>query len=266
MSHSESGRARISELSRAADQLSLSAKDAGQLFGVVDALTHSSALRRALSDPGSADEQKVGIVQRLFGSQTSESAQRLVSEAVTLRWSSSGALLNALEHQAVRAELRSAQDSGQLDEVLDELFRTSRIAEASADLREALGSRMIAVGPRQDLIEKLLADRADPVTITLARRAVGSRERGFVATLEQYLRIAAELRDRRVAIVTVANALTEEQSARLSAALTKLAGGDVDLQVHIDPDVLGGVRVEIGDVQIEGTVAGRLEELRRSLS
>jgi F-type H+-transporting ATPase subunit delta len=66
-----------------------------------------------------------------------------------------------------------------------------------------------------------------------------------------------------VATVRVAKPLSSDQRNRVVAALTKQIGRQVAIQEVIDPDILGGVRVELGDVVFEGTVSGRLEAARR---
>jgi len=74
---------------------------------------------------------------------------------------------------------------------------------------------------------------------------------------------AAAQKTRVVATVRVAQPLAPDQRSRLQAALARQVGRDVILQEILDPGVLGGVRVELGDEVIEGTVAGRLESARR---
>ena len=64
----------------------------------------------------------------------------------------------------------------------------------------------------------------------------------------------------------MARELTEDDARRLSAALERQYGRPVHLNVEIDPDVIGGLRVEIGDDVIDGTVSTRLDEARRRLA
>ena len=108
-------------------------------------------------------------------------------------------------------------------------------------------------------------DRADAATGYLAKRAVAARSTSFELTVQGYLVLAAALRQRALAHVLVARELTAEQRDRLAAALSRQLGRDVNLQVVIDPDILGGVRVTVGDEIIEGTIAGRLDEAHRQL-
>lgn len=236
------------------------------LFGVVDTLDSSGPLRRALSDPGSPEEGRRRLADSLFRGKVSDEAVDVVTEASAVRWASGRTLVAALERQAVRAELLRADADGQLEETEDELFRFARLVESSPDLREALSDRRVPVARRQELVGELLAGKVSDTTIALGRRAVAARERTFSHTIESYVALAAAQKNRFVATVRVARPLTEEQTARLRAALGRQAGRDVVLQVVLDPEVVGGVRVELGDEVIEGSIAARLAEARRLFS
>jgi F-type H+-transporting ATPase subunit delta len=100
----------------------------------------------------------------------------------------------------------------------------------------------------------------------LAQRAVAAGDHTFDITLEGYLLISAALRRRSLATVVVAHPLTADQEARLEAALTAQMKRPVNLMVVIDPNLVGGVRVEIGDEIIDGSMAGRFEAARRQLA
>lgn len=255
--------ARNSSLDRVTDELPTSSTLAPNLFAVVDALASQPELRRALTDPGTPSEARKSIAGRLFEGQLGPDAVHVVAEAAALRWSGAGAFAEALERQAVRAELNAAASDDKLDEVEDELFRFSRLVAGDRGLREALADRSRKLPDRQQLVARLLQGRAHEATVLLAQRAVAARERTFDATVEHYLEAAAALRNRAVATVRVAHELDPEQHRRLQDALSNQVGRPVAMHVVVDPKVLGGVRVELGDELIEGTVAGRLEDARR---
>lgn len=237
-----------------------------ELVAVVDALDATPALRRALSDPAAEESAKNALVDSLFGERVSGASVAVLKAAAGRRWGSPRRLADALERQAVRAELVQAHHAGALDQVADELFQFGRVVAGSDQLREALADRRAPLEARQQLVQTLLDGKASPATVRLAVRAVKARERTLALTLDRYARIAAEVRDRLVAKVTAARPLTEEQVARLRTSLDRLAGRHVDIQVSIDPQVLGGLRVQIGDEMIEGTVAHRLEDARRQIA
>ena len=243
----------------AADIESLSS----DLFTVVDALDSSVALRRALTDPTTSERARQQLVHSLLDGKVSSTAVDIVAEAVAMRGAGGGSFTAALERQAVRAQLMAADSDGNLENTEDELFRFARLVEANPGLRNALGDRAVPVSKRQELIEQLLAGRATAATIALAKRAVGARERTFAHTIEGFVTLAAAQKNRLVATVRVANPLTSDQRDRLRRSLSQQVGREVAVQEIIDPDVLGGVRVELGDEVIEGTVADRLEQARR---
>ena len=236
---------------------------AGDLFAVVDALDSSVALRRAMTDPSTSEQGRRQLVHDLLDGKASRPAVRLVAEAAALRWTSGRALAVALERQAVRAQLINAEGAAELENTEDELFRFARIVEANPELRNALGDRSVALSRRRELVGELLAGRATEATVVLAKRAVGrasARSRTPSRASSPWRRRSE---NRVVATVRVAQPLTAEQRDQLRTSLSRQLGREVAVQEVVDPDVLGGVRVELGDEVIEGTVAGRLEQARR---
>lgn len=258
--------ARQAELDRVLDVQEPGRALADELFAVVGLLESQPTLRNALSDLTAPEEARRQLAAAVLDGQVSAAALAVVRSAAGLRWATSGALVAALERQAVRTLLRTAQADGELDRVEEELFRFSRIVAADSALRAALEDRAASLPGRQQLVADLLDGKAVEITIALAQRAVRATERTFALTLESYLQLAAEQRRRAIAEVTVARPLTDAQAARLRAALSAQVGREVSLQVNVDPAVLGGVRVKLGDEVIEGTVAGRLHAAMRQLN
>jgi F-type H+-transporting ATPase subunit delta len=236
------------------------------LFAIVDVLNSSPTLRRALSDPGSPEDARRGLVHGLFDGKVSDAAVALVAAAAAARWAGGRTFAAAVERQAVRAELFKADSREQLEETEDELFRFARLVQGDPSLRNAVSDRSVPLAHRQTLIGDLLEGKVTESTITLAKRAVLAQERTFDHTLEGYIQLAAAQKNRLVATVRVAQPLTEDQTTRMQSALTRQMGRPVFVQVVVDPGVLGGVRVELGDEVIEGTVAGKLENARRLFS
>jgi len=236
------------------------------LFAVVDALDSSVTLRRALTDPGTPEEGRQRLAHTLLDGKVSKPAVQVVAEAVAMRWAGGRTLAAALERQAVRAQLSVAERQGNLEETEDELFRFGRLVESTPAVRDALSDRTVDLAGRRRLVEDLLRGRASDTTVVLAQRAVAARERTFAHTMEGFVALAAAQKNRVVATVRVAQPLDPEQRSRLQSALSRQVGREVMLQEIVDEHVLGGVRVELGDEVIEGTVASRLESARRLFS
>jgi F-type H+-transporting ATPase subunit delta len=255
--------ARVSSLDRMLDDSQVGDTFASDMFAVVDALEASATLRRAVTDPGTPESARQALVHGLLDGKVDQAVVDLVAEAATLRWSGGRTFAAALERQAVRGELVVADRRADLEDTEDQLFRFARFVESNPDLRNVLGDRAIDRAKRQELVGELLTGRATDSTIALAQRAVAARERTFAQTIEGYVTLAAAQKNRVVATVRVAKPLSSDQRNRVVAALTKQIGRQVAIQEVIDPDILGGVRVELGDEVFEGTVSGRLEAARR---
>jgi len=244
------------------------ASDVGdELFAVVGLLDREPGLRRSLSDPGRSASARVGLAAGLLEGKVSATALDQVSGLVGDRWSEPGDLADAAEQLAVLAIAEAADRQGQLDELEDELFRFSRIVQASPELRSALSNQFVPADGRRNVVTSLLAGKVTGSALRLITQATAQpRGRSLDAGLQAYANLAAELRQRLVAEVRVATVLTNAQRARLAAALVALYRRDVHLNVAVDPDVLGGLSVRIGDELITGSVASRLAELRRDLA
>ena len=149
----------------------------------------------------------------------------------------------------------------------DELFRFTRLVEGEPALRSVLTDATVAAERKRALLDGLLEGKAGAVTRSLLAQTVTAPQgRSLEHALERLSRLAAEQRQRVVADVRVPVALDDDQQSRLAASLTRAFGRTVALQVTVDPTVLGGGVVRVGDEVIDASVAGRLAETRESSS
>ncbi|MFH9662922.1 F0F1 ATP synthase subunit delta [Streptomyces sp. NPDC017248] len=240
---------------------------ADELAAVTALLDREAGLRRALTDPAQPAEAKAQLVLRLIGGQVGGATVDLVSGLARSRWSQPRDLVDALEELADIADLTAAEQTGTLDDVEDELFRFGRIVSSSTGLRAALTDRAAGTSAKSELLHRLLGGRAKPATERLVTRLVTApRGRSLEAGLESLSRLAAERRNRVVAVVTSAVPLSDGQKERLGAALTKLYGRRMHLNLDVDPEVVGGIRVQVGDEVINGSIADRLDEAARRMA
>ncbi|ABD13062.1 ATP synthase F1 subcomplex delta subunit [Frankia casuarinae] len=244
--------------------------DAGRiaedLRAVAELLAREPAVRRALTDPGAPVAARTELVTRLFGTQLAPASLRIVHTAVGARWSRPFDLQYALLELSVEALLVEAERDGALEEVEDELFRFGRILDQNAPLALALTDPAAPAAVKDRLLTRLLAGRAHPVTVRLVQQAAADRIHGDVERrLAEFSRIAAARRGRVVAIVRTAVPLSSEVVARLGAAISRYFGRQIQLQVDLDPDILGGVVVQVGGEVVDGSVLRRFVAARRAL-
>ena len=190
-----------------------------------------------------------------------------LSELVSDSWSKPEDLRDTIEQVAANAALRAAEGSGELDEVEDELFRFARLLEREPALRAALTDPGLPADRKQSVLDSLLGGKARDTTRRLVEVVVlHPRGRSVETGLDQLSTLAAQRRERYVAHVTAAAPLDQAQVERLQATLTRIYGRQVQLQLDVDPSVLGGVQVRIGDEVLDGTVVRKLAVARRDLA
>lgn len=261
----ESVRRRLSESTEQADAGDLTTM-ADQLDAVADLLAREAELRRTLADSSRSTEDREGLADRLFGRQVTSSTADVVRTASSSSWSRPDDLVTALRTVAREALLIAAERDGRLDAVEDELFRLGRIVGGEPDLERLLSDPTADTHGKQQVIDRLLADRAEPTTRTLAAQLVAHPVgRSIAQGLERLAELAAERRERSVATVRSATPLTSEQQDRLSGALARIYRRDITLHLDVDPTLVGGLVIQVGDEVIDGSVAGRLDELGRRL-
>lgn len=237
-----------------------------QLLSVADLLGREKALLNTLADAGQPASVRTGLVERLLSARLNGSAMEIVRAAASSRWAHAIDLIDALEALGAQAAFTVAQADGSLDSVEDELFRFGRAVEASADLQMALTNPALPVTAKLDIVKRLLSGRSVPATQAIIEHVVTHlRGRRIDAAIDEMVDLAAAQRNKIVAEVRSAVALSTAQQDRLATALSRIAGRDVRVNVVIDPSVIGGASVRIGDELIDGTVASRLEQAQRAL-
>ena len=240
---------------------------AEDLFAITSVVDGNASLRRALADPSGEPAAKRALAERLFGGKVGDGAIGLVALAAEQRWADERDFSDTLESTAVSSLLARAEAEGRIDDVEDQLFRFERIVAANPELRDTLAIRNTDGKGKAALVSELLVGKAEPETIRLAEQAVQApRGRRLDRVLENYLALASKRRDQVTALVTVAAPLSEQQDARLRSQLEKHYGKTVTLQTVLDPDVLGGIRVQVGDEVIDGTISRRIDQARRHVT
>lgn len=234
-----------------------------ELFAARDAIAGAAQLRGALADAAAAPEAKQALVDRVFAGFGSDT-RAVLRAAAGARWSSADDLLSGLEELGIRAVAESVSD---VTTVIEELAAFQKAVSADPELEYAVGSALVAGPEKAAVIENLLAGKASAQTIAILVALVGrAAGRRIGDLIKRGSALVADQSDRAVATVQTAAPLTAEQATRIRTALAASEGREVVLTELIDPTVIGGVRVVIGDRVIDGSVASRLNDLRLALA
>ena len=242
------------------------AQFSADLFTALTVLSSSVGLRRALTDNSRDAASKAELISNLFGKNVTEAAKTLFSQAASLRWSNPAEIADAIENLAVESASAAADKSGELEKLENQLFDFARVLIANPEFRQALNTASDTDANKVSLLESVVNGKYSLPTINLLKRVVVLRRgRSIDATLATYSHYVSNSRNRLVAHVKTAIALTDSQTSSLIAALTKQMGREVHVNIEIDPKVLGGISIRYADDVIDGTVVNRLAEASRAL-
>ncbi len=238
-----------------------------ELFAVLRLLDGEHALRRALADPAKPADEKGAIVVALLHGKVTPATEELVAATVRSHWAGPADMTDAVEQLAVEAYAVAAEEAGQLDDLEDELFRFGRVVAGEPELRAALSEPALPDDRKRALLGALLDGKVTPVALRLiTEMSLHPRGRSLVVSLEMCTRIVAERRQRLIAVVRTPAAVTAEQRRRLADALAAIYGHEVYVNIVIDPTVMGGMTIQVGDELIDASVASRLAAVRRKLA
>ena len=253
----------IEEFEAAAPSSESAAQVADDLFSAAATLRSEAALRRFATDASIPAEAKSGLVNEVFGGKVHQVTQDLLASAVSRRWVAGRDLADALEHLGVVAYVKAA--GSETERLADELFAFAQAVKDAPDLRDALADPVRSGADKRRLIANLLDGKALAATVALAGQSISGSHRTVAVALTEYQKVVADVQAQGVATVRVARPLADAEVDRLTALLTAQYGRPVHLNLLVDPSVLGGIRVEIGDDVIDGTVSSRLDDARRRL-
>lgn len=155
---------------------------------------------------------------------------------------------------------------GNVNEVRGELARIAQAFDSSDELRQTLTDPHIPADRRQQIVQDILQGQASNTTTGLVTMIVATgRIRDLSNIVSRFNELTSSKAATKLAEVRSAVELTPDQRERLAAALTAKEQHPVELVTVVDPSVLGGVVVQIGDTVIDGSVRNRLAQLRDAI-
>jgi F-type H+-transporting ATPase subunit delta len=148
-----------------------------------------------------------------------------------------------------------------------DLYAAASLIGRSRELRRTLSGFGSDEDLRAGVVDDLFGSRVEePVLKVISFAARATKARDIVDVLDRLAGFAARERGRRIAQVRSARALSPESRLRVLASLSEAVGRDLELRCEVDPSLLGGVVVVIGDTVYDGTVRHRLDVARLALA
>lgn len=238
-----------------------------ELYSFARVLGGEISLRRALADASASEQARKGLARQLTEGKLSEPTLQVIDTVVASRWSNPRELVDGVRVLAASALFAGAERDGALDTVEGELFGVARVLAEQPELDQALSDKAAPAEAKRSLVRQVFSERVGTIALTLVEQAATqTRGRGVRYELDALNEVAAKRRQRSVGHVTTAVPLTDAQRDALNEKLNRIYGRQIALHVEVNPRVIGGLVVRVGDEVIDGSAAGRIMALRGQLA
>jgi len=159
------------------------------------------------------------------------------------------------------------EDQGNLSRIVDDLHGVRELFDTDATFREFFGSPRIDATAKKRVLSETLGDRIDRPVMGLLHVLVNKRREMLLDNIAAEFDRFRDLREGRQHVyITAARAVDEDQLGEIRSRLEKATGKEILVHQKIDPRVVGGLRIKLGDKVIDGTVRRRLQQLRQALA
>lgn len=159
-----------------------------------------------------------------------------------------------------------AQRDGILDAVAQDMTLIERFMAEVPYLRAVLLQPMVTEDRKFKVVDDAFGDRVTASSLNFVKLLIRKRREDLVSEcIAEFRHLLADAQNRIAARATTAVPLTELQMQQMVLSLQKMTGKIVTLTTDLDPAVLGGAIIRMGDTVIDGSVRGRLERLERQL-
>ncbi|HAG58211.1 MAG TPA: F0F1 ATP synthase subunit delta [Arthrobacter bacterium] len=247
---------------------------AKELFGILGTVDSSAGLRRALTDPSRTGDEKSALVKQLVGGKVSADAADIAGGLASSRWASARDIGDALETLAATVVIAVAENKSAvsasgisgLEELENDLFSFNQTVASNHEVQRALSEPQASAAAKIGLAQKLHPGSSEEAKVLIGQAV--SQPRGIKPTklVARFAELAAKRQQRWIATVSVTRPLTETQFARLQAGLNALYGRELKVNITVDPGLIGGIRVQVGDEVLDASVVSRLGQLHRQLA
>ena len=177
-------------------------------------------------------------------------------------------LLNTITTPYAEAFLQVASSRKEVDQVVDQAKDLLTLWNDCPEFSEAMASPVLEVDSKKAALEKLFANQLTPSFINLLKLLADRKRIGLLdAVLERMLELYREQRNIALATVTSASPLNEDQQSDLIKKIQSVAGTDnLELNLKVDPDLIGGFVVSVGSKVIDASLSGQVRRLGLALA
>jgi F-type H+-transporting ATPase subunit delta len=164
-----------------------------------------------------------------------------------------------------KALMELAQEQKKATQIEAEMRTILDTITENESLQDVLASPILKTADKESVLNELYS-KADPLTHELFALLGRNKRVGMLGEVaNQFIRLYEKLQGQDVAKVTTAVPLTSELEAKILAQLKQITGSDVALENEVDPSLIGGFILRVGDLEYNASVANTLANLKRDL-
>jgi len=165
-----------------------------------------------------------------------------------------------------RSLFQVAREHGKPDVLREQLAQFADALDANRELAVFFFSPYFSTKEKQEGLQRLL-DGADPVLLNFLGLLIENHRMPVIFRIShEYERLWDEENKTLPVEITSAIALDEQTTASLGRTIGERAGRKVTLAAHVDPDIIGGIIVRVGNSILDASIRNRLEQLRRQVA
>ena len=238
-----------------------------ELFTITKVLDDSIQLERALTDPSRPVADKVAVLTELLGNNVHPMTMEIMTDLVSRHWSRARDIANAVEDFGVDAMMYYADATGATLQVSVELSELHSALLNLSVVRAKLYDYQATSEARVKLFHEVFSGKTlNKVTMRLAEHATCNlRRRRYLETIQWLINKLSRHMGESMVTVTTATPLKPEQIKRLVEVYSAKVGRQVHINSVVDPTVLGGMRIQVGDEVTDNTVVAQLQNLHRKV-
>jgi F-type H+-transporting ATPase subunit delta len=177
-------------------------------------------------------------------------------------------LLNTITTPYAEAFLQVASSRKEVDQVIDQAKAILAIWNDCPEISQAMTSPVLEIESKKAALEKLFSDQVSPSFVNFLKLLANRQRIGLLdSVLERLLELYREQRNIALATVTSAFPLTDDQQGDLLVKIQSIAGTkNLELNLTVDPELIGGFVVSVGSKVIDASLAGQVRRLGLSLA
>lgn len=159
-----------------------------------------------------------------------------------------------------------AQEAQKIDEFQSELEKVIQTITEVEGMKEYLAHLLVPAKEKKELIEKIFAGQLSTMTMNFLLTLIDKRRESYLEVIyREFVEMADESRNIRKAEIFAARDVPEAELAELAQKLSSSTGKTITLKLTVDPSLLGGVKIRMGDQIVDGTAAKKLQMLKDNL-